>query len=208
MDGRVRRLLSYKDFWELRRYSFLSIREALIIFYTHALSFRVYVGNGQSLLCSNLSPQSDLRIQGHFFRVDLHIFPVHGLDIILGMSWLHSLHRVTSDYDVGTLEFEQGGRPVCLRVTPCAPRAVSAATCAAMLRYDGAKLFKIVQLDTDIQAAPAAVDIPSEVPSWVREVLLKFESVFCVPSGMPPVCAFDHRIHLLPTMKPVNVHPY
>lgn len=32
--------------------------------------------------------------------------------------------------------------------------------------------------------------------------------VFGVPSGLPPSRAFDHRIHLLPNTKPVNVRPY
>lgn len=56
-----------------------------------------------------MSSKAELRIQGHSFFMDLHILPVHGPDVILGMSWLQSLRRVTSDYEVGTLEFENGG---------------------------------------------------------------------------------------------------
>lgn len=184
------------------------IAEKLKLPLTAIRPFRVYVGNGNSLLCSNLSKQSDLHIQGHSFLVDLHILPIHGPDIILGMAWLRSLHRVTSDYDVGTLEFDHGGRTVCLRVTPRAPHAVSASTYAAILLYDGAELFEVVQLDTDASESATAADIPPDVPPSVREVLVKYASVFQVPSGMPPVRAFDHRIHLLPNTKPVNVHPY
>lgn len=98
--------------------------------------FRVYVGNGQSLLCSNMSAKTDLSIQGHSFLLDLYILPVHGPDVILGMSWLQSLHRVTSDYDVGTLEFTHKGRPVCLKVTPHALRQVSARTFASIMLHD------------------------------------------------------------------------
>lgn len=78
--------------------------------------FRVYVGNDQSLLCSHMSAKAKLRIQGHHFSMDLYILPIHGPDVILGMLWLRSLHRVTSDYDEGTLEFDMGGRPIRLRI--------------------------------------------------------------------------------------------
>lgn len=65
-----------------------------------------------------MSSQVELRVQGHSFSLDLYILPVHGPDVILGMSWFRSLHRVTSDYDAGTLEFMYNGRSICLRVTP------------------------------------------------------------------------------------------
>lgn len=67
--------------------------------------FHVYVGNGQKLLCSHKSSKTPLTIQGRAFVMDFFVLPIHGPDMILGMAWLRSLHRVTSDYDKGTLEF-------------------------------------------------------------------------------------------------------
>ena len=59
--------------------------------------FRVYVGNRESLLCSHMSKDTRLVMQGMVFTIDLHILPIHGPDVILGMEWLESLGRVTTD---------------------------------------------------------------------------------------------------------------
>lgn len=83
-----------------------SVAEKIKLSLTAIRPFRVYVGNGESILCSNKVAAAELRIQGHSMLLDLHLLPIHGPDIILGLAWLSSLHRVTSDYDAGTLEFQ------------------------------------------------------------------------------------------------------
>lgn len=121
------------------------IAERINLRLTAIRPFRVYVGNGELLLCSNLASKAELRIQGHSLTLDLHILPIHGPDVILGVAWLSSLCRVTSDYDAGTLEFQNRGRPVCLRVTPRSPRQVSARMSASiMLHQEEAQCFEIV----------------------------------------------------------------
>lgn len=69
--------------------------EKLKLSLTAIRPFRVYVGNGESILCSEKASEAELRIQGHSMRLDLFVLPIHGLDIILGLTWLSSLHRVT-----------------------------------------------------------------------------------------------------------------
>lgn len=176
----------------------------------HAIQpFRVYVGNGQSLLCANMSPRVELRIQGHSFTLDLYILPVHGPDVILGMSWLRSFHRVTSDYDAGTMEFENNGHPICLKVLSHSPRQVSVRTFAAiMLHHGAADLFEIVPIETAGDVHSAEVDFPPNLPPEVHGVLEEHKAVFELPTGMLPPRPFDHRIHLLPNTRPVNVRPY
>lgn len=58
--------------------------------------FRVYVGNGEALLCSHVSKQTKLEVQGSVFLVDLHILPIHDPDVVLGMDWLESLGKITA----------------------------------------------------------------------------------------------------------------
>lgn len=171
--------------------------------------FWVYVGNGQALTCTDMSHQAELRIQGHSFLLDLYILPVHGPDLILGLSWLRSLHRVTSDYDAGTLEFIREGRPICLRVQPRVPRQVSANTVSSiMLHHDGEDLFELVALPSKVPEPSEDQNFPPDVPPTVLQVLRSHSSVFTVLIGVPPVRAFDHRIHLFLNTKPVNVRPY
>lgn len=64
------------------------IAERLQLSLTPIRPFRVYVGNGASLLCSHVSRRTKLMLQGILFPVDLHILEVHNSDIILGMEWL------------------------------------------------------------------------------------------------------------------------
>lgn len=171
--------------------------------------FRIYVGNGQSLVCSELAPDAEIRIQGHSLRMDLHILDIHGPEVILGLAWLTSLQRVTSDYSAGTLEFHLRGRAVCLKVTPRIPRKISAHTFAAiMLHQEAGECFELLQLEESGPTSSAPLELPEDLPTAVRETLLEHSAVFEVPKGLPPSRTFDHRIHLLPNTKPVNVRPY
>lgn len=168
--------------------------------------FRVYVGNGQSLTCSYTSAQAELRIQGHSSVLDLYVLLVHGPDVILGMAWLHSLHRVTSDYNAGTVEFQSNGRPVCLKVTPRMPRQISVHTFASILFHQEAvDIFEIVLLPDSTPETNDKLELSSDLPPTVRDVLQQHAAVFTVSLGLLPSRAFDHKIHLLPHSKPVNV---
>lgn len=80
--------------------------------------FRVYVGNGESLLCSWASSQTRIVVQNHVFLVDLHILPIHGPDVILWRVWLKSMRRVTNDFEAGTLEFMRNGEHIRLKLVP------------------------------------------------------------------------------------------
>lgn len=174
--------------------------------------FRVYVGNGASLLCTHACFQTRVVIQKHVFLIDLHVLPVHGPEVILGRIWLKQMRRVTSDYVEGTLEFLRNGRKVCLKLVPPSAEEVSLKTFSTLLTLQGeAELFELVQLpglDPLEQSPGEAVVLPRELPDEIRSVLESHGEVFGLPSGMPPKRQFDHKIHLLPNAKPINVKPY
>ena len=173
--------------------------------------FRVYVGNGASLVCSHASLQTRLVIQSNVFLVDLHILPVHGPDVILGLAWLKSLRRVTSDFVEGTLEFVRNGIPICLKVSPPIAREVSLNMVAGLLSLRGeAKLFEIVAVpkDEERENVSEIPVFPDELDPMILAVLGSHEAVFHTPPGMLSPRRFDHHIHLLPHSKPVNVRPY
>ena len=48
----------------------------------------------------------------------------------------------------------------------------------------------------------------ADLPSEILTVLQGYHSVFDQSRGLPPSRIFDHRIHLLPNTKPVNVRLY
>lgn len=146
--------------------------------------------------------------------MDLCVLQLHGPDLVLGMDWLKSLGRVTSDYEEGTLEFASEGRQIRLQLTSRLHRQVSARVFSSlMLHIDHATIYEVMavpEADTFTEAATTGEQpsFPEMLPPTVRAVLEQYTSVFTVPSGLSPAKQFDHRIHLLPHMKPVNVRPY
>lgn len=173
--------------------------------------FRVYVGNGQSLLCSWASKQTRIVVQNHVFLVDLHILPVHGPDVILGRVWLKSLRRVMNDFEVGTLEFTRNGEFISLKLVPPLSQAVSLRRFASLLSLQSdATMFEVVQLPKQEQdsAATAEVIFPADLPKEILAVLRSHVQAFGVPSSMPPKPQYDHKIHLQADSRPVNVRPY
>ena len=76
--------------------------------------FRVYMGNGQFLLCDKICMDVPLMLQGHEFLVDLYVLPICGFDIVLGMQWLRTLGPCVHDHEALTMEFNWKGKRVCL----------------------------------------------------------------------------------------------
>ncbi|KAF4377290.1 hypothetical protein F8388_012391 [Cannabis sativa] len=78
--------------------------------------FKVYMGNGNSLLCSKICRDVELILQGHQFVVDLYVLPIWGLDVVLGMQWLQTLGSCIHDHRALTMEFNWQGNVVKLAI--------------------------------------------------------------------------------------------
>ncbi|XP_042030060.1 uncharacterized protein LOC121776994 [Salvia splendens] len=183
------------------------VAEQLHLSLTPIRPFRVYVGNGASLICSHTARRTKLSIQGVDFLLDLHIMEIHGPDIVLGMDWLESLGRISADFVGKTLEFSQNGVPVALHGVQPSPRLITLQSLAMLAAHPTAnEFYEIVRIEPEVQ--DTSVDSPQDTPPTVQAVLERFRPVFEVPTGMPPRREYDHRIHLLPNSKPVNVRPY
>ncbi|XP_042032226.1 uncharacterized protein LOC121778901 [Salvia splendens] len=173
--------------------------------------FKVVVGNGGALLCTHVSKQTKLEVQGSVFLVDLHILPIHGPDVILGMDWLESLGKVTADFAGKTLEFTHKERPITLKGVVPPPRKIDRTSLAALMSPSiGLEVFEIMLLEpeTTITTQDVREDFPADLTPPITTVLETFRPVFNMPSGMPPSRPYDHRVHLLPGTKPINVRPY
>ncbi|KAL1534405.1 hypothetical protein AAHA92_30586 [Salvia divinorum] len=187
------------------------IAEQLRLPLTAVKPFRVYVGNGESLVCSYMSRKTPLIMQGTSFVIDLHILSIHGPDVILGMEWLESLGRVTTDYVAKSMEFFRGDELVVLTGSPQRPKQISLNSLTSFLtRASLFELYEVVHTTPDPEPIlPATeVEFPPGLPDEIRVVLHAHSTVFQLPTGLPPARQFDHRIHLLPGSKPVNVRPY
>ena len=72
------------------------------------------VGNGDYLECTQLCEAVPLTIQDHCFTIDLHVLPVSGINIVLGVHWLRTLGPVLTDYANLSMQFFYDGRLVTL----------------------------------------------------------------------------------------------
>ena len=76
--------------------------------------FKVYVGNGDFLICDSKCVNVQLCVQGHKFVMDLFILPVQGADVVLEIQWLELLGPVVTDYKLLTMTFQWRGKEVQL----------------------------------------------------------------------------------------------
>ncbi|VFQ74456.1 unnamed protein product [Cuscuta campestris] len=167
--------------------------------------FRVYVGNGESLVCSRQSLQVPLLLQGFHFCVDVNILPIHGPDMVIGVQWLQLLGRVTHDYANLVMDFTWHGKPVTLRGDPLSPKPLSFhhfnSLCAARQVAECYEL--LISLST-AEASTTGEEWPADLPPEILRVLRQYPGVFAQPTGLPPRRLADHRIFLQFGTHPVN----
>lgn len=75
-------------------------------------------------------------------------------------------------------------------------------------------VYKVHTMPTFLESSTTAVlnqeqlEFPLGLPPAIIGLLQQFQGLFRTPSGLPPHRVVDHKIHLLPNMKPVNIRPY
>nr|GMD14187.1 Transposon Ty3-G Gag-Pol polyprotein [Ipomoea batatas] len=186
-----------------------TVAENLALPLTVVKPFRVYIGNGDSLPCNMLCKSTPLKLQDHEFAVNFFVLPIQGPDVVLGVQWLQELGKITHDYSKLTMEFSWQGQNIFLQGDqPMLPTQISFHHLQALFSenevLEGYELF----LHTTNSSTHDDIQFPEDVPVQIQNVLQKFKTVFQTPSGPPPRRKTDHRIHLLPNTKPVNVRPY
>ncbi|XP_047965871.1 uncharacterized protein LOC125210353 [Salvia hispanica] len=168
--------------------------------------FRVFVGNGESLRCSYVCLGTPIILQGHKFTIDLFVLPVEGPDIILGVQWLQDLGDVTKNYRSLTMKFELDNKSIELQGDGADLRPISYHHLFSLIIHaHDLELFEVFPITSP--TAPSASQ-PEPTDPVLCHTLNQFASVFEMPSTLPPARRWDHRIHLNPSAKPVNVRPY
>ena len=128
------------------------------------------------------------------------------------MAWLESLGKLSVDFVGKTLEFHQDDTMFFIQGNQPGPRQISLHSLALLACHSPAhEFYELVPLEPEDQAGmllTADVEIPADLPEGVRAVLEEFRHVFALPEEMPPARPFDHKIHMLPNSKPVNVRHY
>lgn len=132
-------------------------------------AFKVYVGNGESLQCSQFCRSVPIELQQQTFGIDLYILPIHGPDVVLGVQWLSLLGRVTHDYAALTMDFTWEGRRIKLRGDPGTCRSITLNSLQGLCaRGQVDDAFELFFLETGPTGnTTRAFDIPAETPTPV-----------------------------------------
>ncbi|CAH9095864.1 unnamed protein product [Cuscuta epithymum] len=178
--------------------------------------FKVSVGNGDTLSCQHYCPNVALILQGTTFHIDLHVLPIAGPDIVLGIQWLQGLGTIAHDYSNLTMKFKYEGKLITLKgETTLNPQPVTFAQLETRVPSDEVDtLYVLYQLppeqppENKPPQPPGQLALPSHLTDSCKELLLEFSTIFSPPKSLPPKRPFDHHIHLLPNTKPINIRPY
>ena len=164
---------------------------------------RVMVGNGQHLTCTRVYEAIVLNMQSAQFTVDLHVLPISGANVVLGVQWLKALGPILTNYNTLCMQFFHGGRLVEFAgENKSTMNALTPSQFRRLSRTQGAGIYCHISILTDNP------DPTESLPSPIRDLLAKFHFLFNQPDTLPPARDTDHHIHLLPQSTPVNVRPY
>lgn len=114
-----------------------------------------------------------------------------------------------------TMEFCWEGNPIILQGDPIqTPNMISFHQFHALLSTDAVhSLFESHPIINDTLASDTNFSLlephlPTQLPEQIIILLQQYKTLFSPPTSLPPHRLIDHKIHLLPTSKPVNVRPY
>ena len=177
---------------------------ALLQLQPHETStLRVTVGNGEELQCNQVCPNLAVKIQKHEFQVDLHVLPIWGADVVLGVQWLKALGPVLTDYTAMKFIYNDqlielvGDRDSSLQM-------ISPSQLRRLVDTGNTSTFFHIKMEPSLETP---INITHPLPA-VQQLLSKYASLFQPLSTLPPSRATDHSITLLPNSTPVNVKPY
>lgn len=187
-----------------------SVVEKLKLSIAPITPFRVYVRNGESLLCTHHCPAVPIIMQGSTFDIDLFVLKIHGPDVVLGIQWLQNLGTVAHDYAALRMEFKWHGNNIILQGEDTPLRVISFNQLTTIHdSSDYLEYYEIMMFASEVSTvSPAPLELPTDLPDDVLALLQKFSSIFQPPVGLPPRRFFDHGITLTPGVGPINVRPY
>ncbi|GKA73965.1 ty3-gypsy retrotransposon protein, partial [Tanacetum coccineum] len=173
--------------------------------------FKVYIGSGETLMCESVCSQVTLHVQGLDLKVDLYVLPMRGPDVVLGIQWLQQLGKVTHDYAQQVMEFTLLDTKYTLKGDESLRmKKISLHQMQVLLETD--EVYGVYECHgfamQDEEGHGVANNSTSSGHPKIEQLLIRYDSLFQVPTCLPPNRVIDHRIHLLPNTKPVNVRPY
>lgn len=172
-------------------------------------SFRVLIGNGQTMQTEGWVEQLNISVQNQELRIPVYLLPLVGADLILGSAWLATLGLHFADYASATIKFIHQGKFITLQ----GERELQTSQAhlhqlRRMQSTDAISELFAVQLLPQTVPEDELCDLPTDIEPELATLLHTYRVVFSTPVGLPPSRSHNHAIPLLEGSKPVKVRPY
>jgi hypothetical protein len=156
--------------------------------------FSVIIQGENTLNCTRYVPRMTLSLGNYTITDDFFVVKVPDTNVVLGVQWLYSLGKYSTNYQTMEMEFQgQDGKRVVLRgMNTYPPKVVTAKNMEAVMRQDD--IAWVAEFQILVQKPKG------REPNFSREIkaLLKnHQKVFGdIPPGRPPDRGFEHTIEL------------
>lgn len=171
---------------------------------------RVIIANGSILECRHRCADISLLLQSHYFTMTLHVLPISGANMVLGIDWLKELGTKVTNYTTLSMKFNHLGHFVEL-CTDVASRPIHSSTNQIkIMLHKGStsstsSLFHFALQPTN---NPNPCPKPPHPIPEIQDLITKFAPIFLTPMTIPPPRHIVHHISLSPSTSPINVLPY
>ena len=171
-------------------------------------SFWVRLGDGSRRQTMGMCKAVTIQLEGVGLLVDFHIFPLGGVDVILGVSWLRTLGNINLNWDNLSMEFRYKDQKVLVKGVTERTLGCKSENSQHLLTEDGLWGLILSTSQLQQQLVPVREDGEKSKTLKVQQLLKGFETVFNEPHGLPPHRNHEHQIIIKDGVSPVNVRPY
>ncbi|XP_042027355.1 uncharacterized protein LOC121774573 [Salvia splendens] len=185
----------------------VATRLGLVI--TSTTTFSVRLGDGTKVRSGGICHDVKLLLALEPFLLSCYVFPLRGVDIILGISWLASLGDVKANWRDLTMEFTLLGCLVHLQGDPTLTRrACTPFEIRSFEAGDDSWLIWSLDADQTTTAFGFAETLPAASKRQLQVLIEAFPEVTTAAASLPPHRPIDHCIPLQAGSQPVSVRPY
>lgn len=163
------------------------------------------VGNGQIITCTGYCSEVNLQIQKSTFKIPFFIMPIEVADLVLGISWLGSLGRLTADFSVPEISFIKYGSMVIFKGDIGSTGSPS--SLSTLIRQGLIASFHTLTMQTSTQMNQQST-IPKHNDLNITTLIRTFKTLFLEPHTLPPNHSHDHHIPLLDEKETITVIAY
>lgn len=139
--------------------------------------------------------------------MDLHVLPLCGANLVLGVQWFKSLGPVLTNYNFLSMNSFHDGRLVELKGdVESTLHLFTPPQLRYLVRKEGPRAyFHISVTQTKL---PLTQITSTQLLLEKQALTTKFAFLFQPPHSLPPLRHTNHHIHLVSNAEPVNVRPY